>query len=132
MISLPENVLHDFRAVARRAGRNARLQQSALFHLQSGKDGVRIQTLNECTRIEYHHSTPAASASLVLPMSLMADCQAKENSDVEFQPHVNGNVDVRWERATPLVRTFAHGSATPERFPVWPTRSASKIGRAHV
>ena len=73
MISLPEQVLHDFRAVARRAGRNARLPQSALFHLLSGKDGIRVQTLDDCTRIEYHHPTPATSTSFVLPMSIMAD-----------------------------------------------------------
>jgi hypothetical protein len=44
MIAIPEKVLYDFRAVARRAARGSR-SASSLFHLQGAKDGLRIQTL---------------------------------------------------------------------------------------
>jgi len=124
MISLPEKVLHDFRVVARRTGRGGR-SSSALFHLLSGKDGIRIQSLNDDVHVEYHDPTRAEPASLVLPMSLLMEFD-KGRDIVEFHRHHDGNVEVRWQRSrVPYTRSFAHGRATPAKFPVWPTRSTN-------
>ena len=78
MISIPRSLIHQFRAVTRRAGLcKPRTRQSGLVRIRSSTEMVQLQTTNGTVSVELKAPGEFARSEVTLPAEFLADARPK-------------------------------------------------------
>ncbi|WP_397570412.1 hypothetical protein [Schlesneria sp. T3-172] len=108
MISIPRSLIHQFRAVTRRAGLcKPGTRQSGSVRILASTDTVQLQTTNGTVSAELKASGQFGPAEVTVPAEFLADCEAKNPDLVTIRRNGNDRILVTWtDRGIPQQRDY--------------------------